>query len=363
MLQENPNNVMALRCQARLRKWAVLDSELGRVPGQFVPAARSELQFLQSEPTHSKIEEQYCQTLDNIKVYRPYPEWSSRKKQFGGGAGHWEDRRADEKSEPAKAEPAHWDFVMRRIEDILTSEEDKQRTRAILFGYIDVLLSIYRYYSALTYRSVDEQTRIFAMKPPKRINLENLDDQALQEFRAMWGMSTPDMPMPADRPNTLITLRQCWALGTDCCFVSSVLQRADLSRIFLFSSRETNDSTVGGVEISECDEANPHHPNNQAHIYEFLEFIIRVANAQYGKHGAARQPLPDLCSRFYQLIIDHLLPYSCTHDMNCDGTSWVIRRPSVRATLRTHQAAIGAFPLVANRYSYCSIRCELRFRL
>ena len=134
-------------------------------------------------------------------------------------------------------------------------------------------------------------------------------------------MSDPNLPMPMDRPNTLITLRQCWQLGTDCMFVSEVLQRADLSRIcpgrpgrlsglsdfhsksvlygvfvrarrvihsqkrrfparaVLFSSREDNDSTVGGVEISDCDENNPHNPNNQvrpppADRYPFLFSIL-----------------------------------------------------------------------------------------
>ena len=53
-------------------------------------------------------------------------------------------------------------------------------------------------------------------------------------------------------------------------------QRADLSRIFLFSSREDDGEHGGhgGIEISNCDVENPHHPNNEMHIYEFIEWVI-----------------------------------------------------------------------------------------
>eukprot|EP01043_Picozoa_sp_COSAG02_P119664 COSAG02_NODE_56346_length_286_cov_0.556150_1_plen_56_part_10 len=30
-------------------------------------------------------------------------------------------------------------------------------------------------------------------------------------------------------------------------------------------------------ELSICDDLNPHHPNNQLHMYEFVEVLIRCA--------------------------------------------------------------------------------------
>eukprot|EP01052_Picozoa_sp_SAG31_P031623 SAG31_NODE_3370_length_4353_cov_5.039962_6_plen_152_part_00 len=140
---------------------------------------------------------------------------------------------------------------------------------------------------------------VFARRPPNMINTENFDEETLKEWQEMWGMQDDSLPMALDRPYSLITLRQCWQLGVDCGIVNHVLQRADLSRLFLYSSREKGDSTTDGIEISNCDEENPHHPNNELHIYEFIEWIIRCADSFY--EGSTAGPTATVHSRFKRL--------------------------------------------------------------
>jgi len=105
-----------------------------------------------------------------------------------------------------------------------------------------------------------------------------------------------------DRPKELVTLRQWWQLMDDCGIISARMHLADSDRLFLFSNRESIDKSgdasgktwknVDGnvVEISNVDELDPHNSSNEAHIYEFVEALLRVAHLVSAAPAAAAAP-------------------------------------------------------------------------
>ena len=81
-----------------------------------------------------------------MRVDRPYPEWWHKRKEFATGT------RAEPVAVPDA--PSHWDYVMKRIDDILVDQDDTNRTRALLFEYMDTLLSIFGYCAGLRHLSL-----------------------------------------------------------------------------------------------------------------------------------------------------------------------------------------------------------------
>eukprot|EP01052_Picozoa_sp_SAG31_P031624 SAG31_NODE_3370_length_4353_cov_5.039962_7_plen_160_part_00 len=89
---------------------------------------------------------------------RPYPEWWHKRNVFN-------PVEREERTAVVDA-PSHWDYVLKRIEDILVDNDDMMRTRAIMFDYMDMMLSVYDYYSGLTNRTVVSWVSKFAPCTP-----------------------------------------------------------------------------------------------------------------------------------------------------------------------------------------------------
>lgn len=331
------------------------------VTGRLIEAAKSLYGCLQVCPGEHHTVREYARTVDDVRRDRPYPLWQRRLDQ-------WDDP-VRPSSPAAKHHKSHWDYVLSRVLDLFADPEDHVQTRASLLSNIDMLLSVYDYYvhlgSDVTLLRGGVGSGQFKKIEAKTIDLEHMDEAAAAAFEKMFRQdsSSSDEDEEAggadskgvrelkivDRPEEIITLRQFRQLCLDCKMLCSQCQLADVGRIFLFSSREAATSETGGYELSEVQENDPHFGGNQAHVYEFIETIIRCANRIYRvgntAHSSGRgnpkstKGCTTLHQCFQHLLAEHLLPLSCSHD-NTDALRWQILTTRSQIVLRKYKSSL-----------------------
>jgi hypothetical protein len=377
VLEEDPRHAKALRLHYKLEYSNALRFRPAQ-PARFVHTARSTLRYIDVQPTDRGVLGEYKDTCAQIRRDRPYPAWfkgrghvfdprrepdegevrSSRvrlQRQFLPTRGLLEasckGALAEARAPQEVVRATHWDFVINRLDDILVDRSDHEGLRKLVLRHIDMLLSVFYYYCRVgSAAEADGATRLPQILP-LTIQTAKLDDEALSEYAQLFG--APDAlqedatAVPTDRPNTLVRLRQCLQLALDCNVLSSDCSRAALGRLFLFSSREVDDiqsyteqaaggkQAAGHTEISDVDERNPHNGNNQLHVYEFIEWVVRLAH-QKMRHGArGRKAIPTVTEQFEALLTGHILVHSCTHE-STDAVGWLARAPAVLRAQTEH---------------------------
>ena len=129
--------------------------------------------------------------------------------------------------------------------------------------------------------------------------------------------------LPYDRPDTVITLEQMRQFALDCKAFGPALSLAGLARICHTVSREPlpKDDAKQNATLREIEEASNrkptdvHHSENEMHIYEFTECVLRISCNIYGG-------VPTECSSQYdttgQLLPRTDLPFLTQIDRETD---------------------------------------------
>ena len=107
------------------------------------------------------------------------------------------------------------------------------------------------------------------------------------------------------------------------------------------------------MELSEVEENDPHFMGNQAHVYEFVEAVIRCGyriyhhtsherkKRQLSSHANAKShdTHETVAQCLQSLLSEHILPHSCLHD-STDSTRWTLLETKTQSVLRKYKSSL-----------------------
>eukprot|EP01051_Picozoa_sp_SAG22_P007532 SAG22_NODE_534_length_9397_cov_22.325231_3_plen_718_part_00 len=222
VLRLGPDDAAALRYQARLRQ--LLAARFKKAaPSRFVPTLISQDKYLTRVGNDERMDRQFQDCLKDCRRDRVYPAFWDRGKRFTG------TREESESEEEEEEAPSIWDYVLRRVSDILVDDQDRRDTRALLLEFMDTISNVFVYYCRLGSQAHGKEQSFLAIKPA-RIGPRRLSPEARRRFNALFSESS--------LPPYLLSLRQFWQFCADSRLVGDDVQLADAGRIFVVSSRE-----------------------------------------------------------------------------------------------------------------------------
>ena len=224
VLRLDPEDATAIRYQASLRH--LLAARFAKKgPSRYVPTLLSQDRFLAKAGEVGAYKSRFEDTLYDCRRDRQYPEFKRKGKAFTG------ERESSGEEEEEEEEPSPWDYILRRVRDILVDGDDEKRTRALLLEHVGTLVVMYVYYCRLgSLQAPTAGAAKFQAIHPVRITPKQLTAKALARFDSLFTVT--------GLPPYLISLRQFWQFAKDCGVVGDECSVADCSRIFVLASRE-----------------------------------------------------------------------------------------------------------------------------
>jgi hypothetical protein len=225
VLRLDPEDATAIRYQASVRH-LLAARFANKGPSRYVPTLLSQDRFLTKagEVGNAAYKSRFEDTLYDCRRDRQYPEFKRKGKAFMG-----ERESSEEEEEAEPEEPSPWDYILRRVRDILVDGDDERQTRALLLEHVGTLVVMYVYYCRLGSQNGGSAGKFQAIHPV-RIMPKRLTAKALARFDSLFTVT--------GLPPYLISLRQFWQFAKDCGVVGDECSAADCSRIFVLASRE-----------------------------------------------------------------------------------------------------------------------------
>lgn len=305
------------------------------------PAAHATHAALFVRPTDSVLTGQLRRNTRDIKHYRLYADFPKvARTNYPQWGGH-----EPQPEEPEVESASKWDLVLERVKDILVDQSDHRLTRNTLIAAIPLLLAKFNEYVTVVPRGGSKSG--FERMEPREVHAGQAAYRQWVEhaIAKLWGddqdvdatgNSIEDVVDEMDHPANIMTLAQLRELCRDTKITCRELLFAAVGRLWLKSCRKdcvfsgpTAEAT-GDTVFSIHDSNNPHDIRNEGHVYEYLEVMIRLANARY------KTKAKKVGEQLQKLVKEHIKPHKGEiHVVNSKGKPdkdrWETLNPDVQA--------------------------------
>jgi hypothetical protein len=299
------------------------DHEYTHTYGEHVlPAARATHTALFVRPTDSVLTGQLRRHTRDVRQYRLYADFPKKAPtKYAEWGGH-----EPQQEEPEVESASKWDLVLERVKDILVDHSDHRLTRNTLIASIPLLLDKYNEYVTIVPRG-NAKAGFERMEPVEvRDGSPTYRNWVATAISKLWGddvesdecgNTIEDVVDEMDHPAEIMTMGQLRELCRDTKITCRELLTAAIGRLWLKSCRKdcvfsgpTAEAT-GDTVFTIHDPSNPHDMRNEGHVYEYLEVMIRLANAKYSTKAKK------VGEQLQKLVKENLKPHKTTqHVLN-----------------------------------------------